>query len=55
MSDQAIIAGAAIIAFGAFLLGYGIGWGQCAVWRDRLDDMPSDDDDIIEARARRFQ
>ena len=37
MSDQVLDAGAALIAFGSFLLGYGLGWGQCAAWRDQLD------------------
>ena len=28
MSDQVIVAGAALIAFGSFFLGYGLGWGN---------------------------
>jgi hypothetical protein len=42
MSDQVIVAGAALIAFGSFFVGYGLGWGQCTAWRDQLDDMPFD-------------
>jgi hypothetical protein len=42
MSDQVIVAGAALIAFGSFFVGYGLGWAQCMVWRDKLDDMPLD-------------
>ena len=37
MSDQVIVAGAALIAFGSFFVGYGLGWGQCNGWRDHLD------------------
>jgi hypothetical protein len=37
MSDQVLVAGAALIAFGSFLLGYGLGWGQCTAWRDQLE------------------
>jgi hypothetical protein len=37
MSDQVLVAGAALIAFGSFFLGYGLGWGQCNGWRDQLD------------------
>ena len=42
MSDQVLVAGAALIAFGSFFVGYGLGWGQCTAWRDQLDEMPSD-------------
>jgi len=37
MSDQVLVAGAALIAFGAFLIGYAIAWKQCNDWRDQLD------------------
>jgi hypothetical protein len=42
MSNQVLVAGVALIAFGAFFVGYGFGWAQCMVWRDQLDEMPSD-------------
>jgi hypothetical protein len=44
MTGQALVAGVAVVAFGCLLLGYGMGWRQCATWRDNLDSMPSDDD-----------
>ena len=37
MSDQVLVAGAALIAFGSFFVGYGLGWGQCTAWRDQLE------------------
>ena len=37
MSNQVLVAGAALIAFGSFFVGYGLGWGQCNGWRDQLD------------------
>lgn len=49
MTGQALVAGAALIAFGAVMLGYGIGWGQCTAWRSRLDSMPLDDEVNLEA------
>jgi hypothetical protein len=33
MISQATVAGVALIVFGFFMVGYGIGWGQCASWR----------------------
>jgi hypothetical protein len=54
VSDQVIVAGAAVIAFGIFLFGYGLGWAQCTAWRDKLDSMPTDDESKLEARAGRF-
>jgi hypothetical protein len=37
MSNQVLVAGVALIAFGSFFLGYGLGWGQCNGWRDQLE------------------
>ncbi len=33
MISQATVAGVALIVFGFFMVGYGIGWWQCASWR----------------------
>ena len=33
MNSQATVAGVALIVFGFFMVGYGIGWRQCASWR----------------------
>jgi hypothetical protein len=37
MTSQELVAGAALIAFGIFLVAYGLGWAQCNAWRDQLD------------------
>jgi hypothetical protein len=52
MSNQVLVAGVALIAFGAFFVGYGFGWAQCMVWRDQLDDMPFDHRVKSDARDR---
>jgi hypothetical protein len=52
IGSQALIAGVALIAFGAFMLGYCEGWRDREYWRDAA---PSDDGADPEKRARRSQ